>query len=98
MVRGSIWLDREQRDVIAFLLEEKRAQGTTGSPTVRLDDDQRRRLAVLGQGLGRGLLLEFATLLTTDTISAATVSWSPRNGPTRGGVRGDLACGRTSSS
>jgi putative transposase len=33
-----------------------------------LADDQRRRLAVLGQRLGRGRLREFATLVTPDTI------------------------------
>jgi hypothetical protein len=39
-----------------------------GRRRLRLDDDQRRRLAVLGQRLGRGLLREFATLVKPDTI------------------------------
>jgi transposase InsO family protein len=63
------WLDREQRDVIAFLREENRVlNAQLGRRRLRLDDDQRRRLAVLGQRLGRGLLREFATLVTPDTI------------------------------
>ena len=44
------------------------AQSATGPAAVALDDGQRRRLAVLGQRLGRGLLRQFATLVTPDTI------------------------------
>jgi hypothetical protein len=33
-----------------------------------LNDGQRRRLAVPGQRLGRGMLREVATLVTPDTI------------------------------
>jgi hypothetical protein len=63
------WLEAEQRDVIAFLREENRAlKAQLGGRRLRLNDDQRRRLAVLGQRLGRGLLREFATLVTPDTI------------------------------
>ena len=59
------WLEAEQRDVIAFLREENRAlKAQLGGRRLRLNDDQRRRLAVLGQRLGRGLLREFATLVT----------------------------------
>jgi hypothetical protein len=44
------WLEREQREVIAFLHEENRALKTqlTGR-RLRLNDVQRRRLAVIGQ-------------------------------------------------
>ena len=63
------WLEREQRDVIAFLREENRAlKAQLGSRRLRLNDDQRRRLAVLGLRLGRGTLREVATLVTPDTI------------------------------
>ncbi len=56
------WLEREQRDVIAFLREENRAlKVQLGSRRVRLNDDQRRRLAVLGQRLGRAVLREEET-------------------------------------
>ena len=50
------WLEREQRDVITFLREENRApKAQLGSRRLRLNDDQRRRLAVLGLRLGRGM-------------------------------------------
>ena len=63
------WLEAEQRDVIAFLREENRVlKAQLGGRRLRLNDDQRRRLAVLGQRLGRGLLREIATLVTPDTI------------------------------
>jgi transposase InsO family protein len=63
------WLDREQRDVIAFLREENRVlKAQLGRRRLRLDDEQRRRLAVLGARLGRGLLRDIATLVTPDTI------------------------------
>jgi transposase InsO family protein len=63
------WLEREQRDVIAFLREENRAlKAQLNGRRLRLNDVQRRRLAVLGQRLGRGVLRELATLVTPDTI------------------------------
>jgi hypothetical protein len=63
------WLEAEQRDVIAFLREENRVlKAQLGHRRLRLDDDQRRRLAVLGQRLGRAWLCEVATLVTPDTI------------------------------
>jgi putative transposase len=63
------WLEREQRDVIAFLREEHRAlKSQLTGRRLQLDDAQRRRLAVLGQRLGRGVLRQVATLVTPDTI------------------------------
>jgi hypothetical protein len=64
------WLDREQRDVIAFLREENRTlKAQLGGQRLRLNDDQRRRLAVLGRRLGHDMLRRVATLVTPDTIS-----------------------------
>ena len=63
------WLEREQRDVIAFLREENRAlKAQLAGRRLRLKDAQRRRLAVLGQRLGRAALRDVATLVTPDTI------------------------------
>ena len=63
------WLDREQHDVIAFLREENGAlKAQLTGRRLRLNDVQRRRLAVLGQRFGRGVLCEVATLVTPDTI------------------------------
>src|SRR6185503_17518087 len=63
------WLEREQRDVIAFLREENRTlKAQLSGRRLQLSDEQRRRLAVLGQRLGRAVLREVATLVTPDTI------------------------------
>jgi transposase InsO family protein len=81
-------------DVIAFLREENRVlKVQLGRRRLRLDDEQRRRLAVLGQRLGRSLLREFATLVTPDTIlrwhrALVAQKWTyPRQGPGRPGVQ-----------
>jgi transposase InsO family protein len=63
------WLEREQRDVIAFLREENRTlKAQLAGRRLRLTDVQRRRLAVLGQRLGRAVLRDVTTLVTPDTI------------------------------
>ena len=63
------WLEREQHDVIAFLREENRTlKEELGSRRLRLNDDQRRRLALLGHRLGRRVLQDVATVVTPDTI------------------------------
>jgi hypothetical protein len=63
------WVEREQRDVIAFLREENRTlKAQLAGRRLRLNDTQRRRLAALGQRLGRAVLREVATLVTPDTI------------------------------
>jgi transposase InsO family protein len=63
------WREREQCDVIAFLREENRAlKAQLAGRRLQLNDPQRRRLAVLGQRLGRAVLRDVATLVTPDTI------------------------------
>src|SRR5882672_12610128 len=63
------WLQREQEDVIAFLREENRVlKARLKGQRLRLDDDERRRLAALGDRLGRRLLSRVATIVTPDTI------------------------------
>ena len=63
------WLEREQRDVIEFLREENRVlKAQLHGRRLRLDDHQRRRLAVIGQRLGRRILADIATIVTPDTI------------------------------
>ncbi len=65
------WLQREQRDVIEFLREENRVlKAQLHGRRLRLNDDERRRLAV-GHRLGRRILAEVATIVTPDTI----LSW-----------------------
>jgi hypothetical protein len=59
------WLDREQRDVIAFLREENRVlKMQLHGRRLRLSDDERRRLAVIGRRLGRHTL---TTVTRTDS-------------------------------
>jgi hypothetical protein len=63
------WLEREQRDVINCQREENRIlQAQLRGRRLRLTDDQRRRLAVLGHQVGRRTLRHIATLVTPDTI------------------------------
>lgn len=58
-------LEREQRDVIAFLREENRTLKTlTSGRRLQVDDAQRRRLAVLGHRLAGGVLRQVATIVT----------------------------------
>jgi len=63
------WLEQEQRDIIDFLREENRAlKRQLHGRRLRLCDDERRRLAVLGERLGRRILMEVASIVTPDTI------------------------------
>ena len=63
------WLNRQQQDLIDYLREENRIlREQLGSRRLRLTDEQRRRLAVLGKVLGRKALGEVAGIVTPDTI------------------------------
>src|SRR5262245_28652173 len=91
------WREAEQRVVIAFLREENRVlKAQLGRRRLRNDDDQRRRLAVLGQRLGRVVLREVATLCTPDTIlrwhrELIARKWTyARQHPGRPGVRREI--------
>ena len=63
------WINRQQHDVIEYLLEENRVlRAAHGSQRISLTDDQRRRLAVKGKALGRRRLADVAGIVTPDTI------------------------------
>ena len=63
------WINRHQEAVIDYLREENRVlKQQLGRRRLRLTDDQRRRLAVLGKVLGRRALTDIASLVTPDTI------------------------------
>jgi hypothetical protein len=63
------WFGREQREVIEFLRAENRVlKAQLHGRRLRLTDNERRRLAVLGHRLGRRLLKEVTTIVTPDTI------------------------------
>ena len=57
------WVNRQQQDVIDYLREENRVlrAGLRGK-CLRLSDDDRRRLAVKAQALGREVLAEIASV------------------------------------
>ena len=63
------WLNHQQQDVIAYLIEENRTlRNQLAGRRVRLTDEQRSRLAQRGKRLGRRLLSQVATIVTPDTI------------------------------
>ncbi len=63
------WVNREQAQVVASLVEENRVmREQLGNKRPRLTDDQRRRLAAKGKVLGWRLLHQVATIVTPDTI------------------------------
>ncbi len=62
-------VNRHQADVIAYLVEENRIlKEQMDGRKLRLNDDQRRRLAALAKLLGRKILDRVATIVTPDTL------------------------------
>ncbi len=62
-------VNRNQPRIVDYLVEENRIlKQAIRDKRLRFDDDQRRRLAILGQALGRDLLDRFASIVTPDTI------------------------------
>ena len=65
------WMNHSQLQVNEYLREENRVlREQLGGRRVRLNDDQRRRLAAKAKGLGRKLLAEVATIVTPETLLA----------------------------
>ena len=63
------WVNRHQQDVIAYLVEENRVlREQMRGRTLRLHDDQRRRLAAKAKRLDRRALDGIATIVTPDTL------------------------------
>src|SRR4030095_8639833 len=63
------WLERREREVIAYLVEENRVlRRQLSGRRVRLTDDDRRRLAARAYRVGRAALREIATIATPDTL------------------------------
>ncbi len=63
------WWDRQERDALAYLMEENRVlRAQLGARRLRLTDDDRRRLAVRAFQLGRRALRQVATIVTPDTL------------------------------
>ena len=65
------WMNQRQLQMIDYLREENRVlREQLGGRRLRLNDDQRRRLAAKAKGLGRKLLAEAATIVTPETLLA----------------------------
>ena len=63
------WLDRQERQALAYLMEENRVlRRQLGHQRLQFTDADRRRLAVRGHRLGRQVLRQIATIATPDTI------------------------------
>jgi putative transposase len=88
---------REQHETIQYLREENRIlKAQLHGRRLRLTDDERRRLAVLGKRLGRQILTQVATLVTPDTIlrwhrELIARKWTyPSRRPGRPGILRDI--------
>lgn len=63
------WINRHQQDMIDYLKEENKIlREKRGKKRLLLNDDQRRRLAVLGCKLGRKSLAEICQSFSPDTL------------------------------
>jgi putative transposase len=63
------WLDRRERDALAYLIEENRIlRHQLGGRRLPLTDDDCRRLAARAYRVGRAALRQLATIATPDTL------------------------------
>ena len=71
LIAVSGWMNHRQLQVIEYLREENRVlREQLGDRRVRLNDNQRRRLAVKAKALGRKALAEVASIVTPETLLA----------------------------
>jgi hypothetical protein len=71
LIAVSGWMSQRQLLVIDYLREENRVlREQLGGRRVRLDDNQRRRLAVKAKALERKVLAEVATIVPPETLLA----------------------------
>jgi putative transposase len=65
------WMNQQQQLALDYLREENRIlKEQLGGKRLRLNDDQRRRLASKAKRLSRGLLAQVATIVTPETLLA----------------------------
>lgn len=63
------WINRHQQDMIEYLKEENKIlREKLGKKRLLLNDDQRRRLALLGKKIGRKALEEICEVFSPETI------------------------------
>ena len=74
------WINQHQRHVIDYLQEENRIlRDQLGNKRPRLTDDQRRRLALKANKLGRKVLAKLDTLFTPNTLVLRKYSVRAKN-------------------
>jgi len=77
-------MNHRQLQVIEYLREENRVlREQLGSRRVRLNDNQRRRLAIKAKALGRKALAEVASIVTPETLLAwhrKLIAYGPKTG------------------
>ena len=65
------WMNRQQQDVIEYLIEENRVlREQIGNKRMRFTDDQRRRLAIKAKELSRKVREIVAKIVTPETLMA----------------------------
>jgi transposase InsO family protein len=90
------WLDRRDRDALAYLIEENCVlRRQIGQRRLRLTDDERRRLATRAHRLGREALRDLATIVTPDTLlrwhrQLVACKWTYTQKRTRCGVLAEI--------
>ena len=93
------WINRRQQDVIVYIHEENRIlKQKLKRERVHFTDDERRRLAVKSEVLGRSVLNQVASIVTPDTILrwyrkliAMKYDGSGKPGPGRPHVKDEMA-------
>jgi transposase len=69
LIAAAGWMNQRQLQIIEYLREENCVvREQLGERRLRLTDDQRRRLAAKGKGLGRKFLAEVATIVGPETL------------------------------
>ena len=90
------WLERGEREAIAYLIEENRLlRRQLGTRRPRLTDDDRRRLATRAYRVGRAALREMATIATPDTLLRWHRQLIDGNGRTTGSPAGAVSSARS---
>jgi putative transposase len=92
------WMNQQQQQAIDYLREENRVlREQLGGRRLRLNDDQRRRLAAMAKRLGRRVLAEIATIVTPETLLtwhrkliAQKYDGSGKRGPGRPRTAGEI--------
>lgn len=69
------WINRQQQEMIEYLMEENKIlREQLGKKRLLLNDEQRRRLAVLAKKLGKKALTEICGIFSPDTL----IGWHQR--------------------